>query len=69
MPASPIAVINFDLAYNIEITTKVPTIGKGCQEIGSHAALQIEHYGLASSAGRSRAGDAEPIANDVLFCS
>lgn len=59
MPASPIAVISFDLAPNIEIEVKLPTIGKCCQEIGSHAALQIEQYGLARSAGQSWAGDAK----------
>jgi hypothetical protein len=67
MPASPISVINFDLAPNIEIARKVLTIGKSCQEISSDAALQIEQYGLARSAGQSRAGHAKTTANDVSF--
>jgi hypothetical protein len=66
-PQSPLLILTSRL--NIEIGIKLPTIGKGCQEISNDAASQIEQYGLARSAGQSRAGGAKPTANDVSFCS
>jgi hypothetical protein len=46
-----IAVISFDLAPNIEIAIKLPTIEKGCQENSSDAALQLSSTGWLGAQG------------------
>jgi hypothetical protein len=51
MPAPQIAVISFDLAPNIEIATKLPTIEKGCQENSSDTALQLSSTGWRGTQG------------------
>ena len=51
MPASPIAVISFDLAPIFEIETKVPTIEKGCQEISSDVACKLSSAGWQGARG------------------
>jgi hypothetical protein len=47
----PNAVISFDLAPNIEIAVKLPTIEKGCQENSSDAALQLSSTGWRGAQG------------------